>query len=486
MLNNLKISQKGVILVLVPLVFELTFVGLLVWRLQAAEREARIARHAQNIITQCDRLERTLMDAGQWMVAWNLTRDQKNEMRFQRAMNRIVASVDNLHKETINDPDARRQVQKLVKVSDKVQETFASYHEQISSSDRAISLRMASFLGEEVKRVFDPFNRILEEVNNDQQKKLSQVPNEDQRSRPVKLILIIGVLGNILITIALALFFSRGITQRLSVLSDNSKRIANKEPLNMPLVGQDELTMLDRSFHDMAKALDAAEKRKQEFISAICHDLRAPLTSVQATLALAGKGSYGDISDKGQARFNNAERNIQRLIDLIGEMLDIEKIEAGMLVMNKKDVAVADILDQAADSVKVSAEKKNIFVKLPETQARIYADEERMIRVLVNLLSNAVKYSPPDSQVAVLVNDTIQGVELKVVDQGRGIPAQFKEKIFDRFRQVDRDDANQGTGLGLAICKGIVEAHQGQIGVDSSEGQGSTFWLRLSSSNGAK
>jgi len=127
------------------------------------------------------------------------------------------------------------------------------------------------------------------------------------------------------------------------------------------------------------------------------------------------------------------------------------------------------------------ARQYSVSIDTTDTDAHVYADSARLVQVLVNLLSNAIKFSPAGSVVHVSVNDTADWLELRVADQGRGIPLSQKESIFEKFKQVEAADSKEkgGTGLGLPICKKIIEQHGGTIGVDSKEGKGSTFWFRI-------
>src|SRR5262249_34672073 len=142
---------------------------------------------------------------------------------------------------------------------------------------------------------------------------------------------------------------------------------------------------------------------------------------------------------------------------------------------------IGSVIQRSIDSVQTFAEQSGVRLEAEESGAIVFADEDRLVQVLVNLLSNAVKFSPKESAVTVAAEENGNSVEVKVIDRGRGIPPKFKDSIFDRFKQVEDDDERKkgGTGLGLAICKAIIQGHSGTIGVESEEGQGSTFWFRL-------
>jgi signal transduction histidine kinase len=205
------------------------------------------------------------------------------------------------------------------------------------------------------------------------------------------------------------------------------------------------------------------------------------LTSVRGYLTLLELGAFGELSVDAHDGAQRAEKNVLRLITLINDLLDLEKMESGKLQVTVTRVSLSPILDRSLDAVKQLAEEREVAIVLPVVDKAFDADADRLVQVFVNLLSNAIKFSPPGEKVTVEVNEFAQVVEFKVIDRGRGIPARFKESVFERFEQVEIADAKQkgGTGLGLAVCKAIVEQHGGVIGVDSEEGKGCTFWFRL-------
>jgi signal transduction histidine kinase len=144
-------------------------------------------------------------------------------------------------------------------------------------------------------------------------------------------------------------------------------------------------------------------------------------------------------------------------------------------------IPLANVLERSDQAVRSFAEQNGIRLEIQPTSTMVYADGDRLVQVLVNLISNAVKFSPKGAPVTIAVQEIPNWVEVKVIDHGRGIPAKYKGLLFQRFQQVDASDSKKkgGTGLGLAICKGIIEAHNGNIGVESEEGKGSVFWFRI-------
>jgi PAS domain S-box-containing protein len=223
------------------------------------------------------------------------------------------------------------------------------------------------------------------------------------------------------------------------------------------------------------------EKMKQDFFAMVSHELRTPLTSVQGFLEVLGAGGYGVVPEKALTKCEVASRNVKRLIELINDILDAEKLESGCFEFRFSDVRLLDVLDRSVDAVREFAERSEVTLDVDGLVDGVtVADEERLVQVVINLLSNAVKFSPPCSTVTLSVRDVSNSLEVSVADQGDGIPDEYRQVIFERFGQVrGAKSRHKGSGLGLAICKKIIEQHHGQIGVESTAGEGSRFWFRV-------
>src|SRR4051794_10320625 len=226
--------------------------------------------------------------------------------------------------------------------------------------------------------------------------------------------------------------------------------------------------------------LEEVEQLKKGFLSTVSHELRTPLTSIRGSLGLLAAGAAGPLSDHVLEVVALAERNAIRLMTLIEDILDLERLETGKMDLHITKVPIASILQRAMESLATFG-GQNVTVEAPTVSSAIHGDADRIVQVLVNLLSNAVKFSPPGGVVTIAVTADDEWTEFRVTDHGRGVPAVHRRAIFERFRQVDPSDAREkgGAGLGLAICKSIVDQHGGSIGVDSDEGAGSAFWFRL-------
>jgi PAS domain S-box-containing protein len=231
--------------------------------------------------------------------------------------------------------------------------------------------------------------------------------------------------------------------------------------------------------HDIT-ARKELERLKQEFVAMVSHDLRTPLTSIQFAINIAIEELKETAPPGALDELKTAERIGESLINMINALLDLEKIEAGKLQLSMSEMKVTNLIKRSVDQVQSMANASHVEIETPVNDIVIEADVDRLLQVMVNLLSNAVKFSPEGGKIKISVDTKDDTVEFRVADEGKGIPPAYKDAIFDRFQQVKVTQFRfKGTGLGLAIAKAIVEAHGGKIGVDSDEGQGSTFWFRL-------
>ena len=225
----------------------------------------------------------------------------------------------------------------------------------------------------------------------------------------------------------------------------------------------------------------AVERMKDEFVSVVSHELRTPLTAIRGALGLLGSGRVEQLSEPSRKLVTLALDNSVRLGRIVDDLLDIERLESGGAPLEFADHRIDDLIRTAIAGISPLAARVPVNISAHPAVGRVHADGDRIVQALTNLLGNAVKFSPAGSTITVSVSRYCDAIEIAVTDQGRGIPQDKLESIFERFEQVDSSDTRDkgGTGLGLSICRTIARRHGGSIRVESQPGHGSTFTLTL-------
>jgi signal transduction histidine kinase len=229
--------------------------------------------------------------------------------------------------------------------------------------------------------------------------------------------------------------------------------------------------------------LKELDKMKSEFIAMVTHELRAPIAAVEQQLSVILNKMAGDVTEKQEQLLHRAKERTKGLLDLIRDLLDLSKIEAGKMVQYKEPLYLQEVIQRVVELMRAQAENKKIDLQFspPSKISLIHADRNSMEGIFTNLISNAIKYTPEGGAVFVQLGEEGGFVKASVSDTGIGIKREDLSRIFDKFYRVKSSETRQivGTGLGLSIVKSIVDAHLGSISVESEEGGGTTFTILL-------
>lgn len=333
-------------------------------------------------------------------------------------------------------------------------------------------------------------NGILEELKkletysrHDIQQRMKMLGESSASAR--KLVITMSTIAIVLVVVT-SFLITRSITHPLTILMEKTKEISKgvfDDNLNIP--SPPEISELTRAFNSMCGKLKMVDKMKSDFLSSMSHELRTPLTSIKEGISLLREGVGGAVPEKQKRLLAILSEESKRLIDLVNSLLDLSKMEAGMMTYSFQPGNIAPLIERAATEMipLIEARKITLKTKIDEKLPVIKIDREKILQVLRNLIGNAVKFTPEGGQVRVVARLMNRGVEVSVSDTGPGITKENLTTIFQKFRQVPLKNSGtlRGTGLGLAIVKHVITAHGGRVWAESEPGKGSSFIFVLSS-----
>lgn len=299
--------------------------------------------------------------------------------------------------------------------------------------------------------------------------------------------IIYGGAAALILIVIISWFVTRSITRPIGLLVDKTKEMAEgRYQGDLDIKSPPEVARLNRAFNDMCAQLNKIDQMKSDFFSVMSHELRTPLTSIREGTNLLLEGVGGALQEKQKKLLGIISEESNRLIELVNSLLDLAKMEAGMMPFHFSPLDISPVITIAAQLIEPLLVSKKIRLTLdyPETGPPVRVDSERIMQVIKNLLANAIRFSPEGGTIRVSSKSRGGFQEIAVQDQGPGIPPDQLKHIFEKFRQVEMPGgmSSKGTGLGLAIVKQIITAHGGKVWAESEIGKGSTFLFTLSHS----
>jgi two-component system sensor histidine kinase GlrK len=367
-----------------------------------------------------------------------------------------------------------------------IQQDHEQYHELVEQ-ERGLLKARKPYLHQQFKakknqlteRVFASLQLLKTNRDADTYRKVRELAELGARARKTALIITAAALIFVLL---LSLVITRSVTQPIGTLKQKTREIAQgKFEGDLKISSPPELRDLAASFNLMCHKLHDLEKVKADFYASMSHELRTPLTCIKEGTGLLLDGVAGTTTEKQRKLLTIVAEESNRLISLVSSLLDLSKMEAGMMTYSLEKSAVAPLIQKAVVEITPLVEAKEIKIEtdIAAELPALKVDRERVLQVLRNLLGNAAKFTPKAGKVKVVARPVSSGVEISVWDTGPGIAAEKIDAIFDKFQQANGASSSNGTGLGLAIAKQIVISHGGQIWAENQPERGSTFFFVL-------
>jgi signal transduction histidine kinase len=488
---KLSLTAKGLLLVSIPLVVEIGFVGWMTHLQMQAEQETHAALRAED---QANRFNHIALDI---YTLWDIldrarTADMRQSARRLAPlyMTQIQPLLNNMRKEYAAMEELTRDNEKthalvmhsaesLDQMAAGLDDVFAAFHK----GDVTAFLQKFAAYRWQVGSTFANLasSDFLLAAQHERENVQASSARQAQIRQHENTLLLIGCAVNAICFLMLAFLFVRNITSRLNILNDNAHRVTVHKALNKQLSGSDEIAQLDQVFHQMVDSLDEASRVRQEFVNMLTHDLRSPLTAIIGTLEIIEDGRAGHLDEHGEKLVKLADRNSERMMRLINDLLDVEKMSSGMLQVTIEDVCLDEVFENVKESTDAWIEEHGIKLAIEDTGLFVKADGEKLERVVFNLVANAIKYSPTGGTISISAREVEKSVEVTVADEGRGIPADQLELIFERFNQAHVGDGKEhgGSGLGLTICRSLIDLLGGRVWATSELGKGSQFHFTL-------
>jgi signal transduction histidine kinase len=479
----MKISQKGMIIVFVPLLVETLMIAGLAFILVQAESDLKKEIRSSTLVSLTGSLSKLYYDGVTAGLIWRSTKSEMFLKRYDDSVKEINETENRLRTLLNQDPEQRPFVAELEKDSAQAKAFLYKLRSEESGDNDFLQWHAVQRQGQKlIQRLTEGLVKINQYAKNQESASIS---TSIASRRWVVTSLWAFLVANIVMAVMLTVFFTKNITGRLALLSDNARRLRENKKLNAPLSQTDEIGELDRVFHETARALAEATAQKQQLMDTVAHDLRTPLTSIQLILNMLAAGNYGVQSAEASIRLKRAEGQTARLVRLVNDLLDFDKLDSQQMKFDFTSVEAGFVIDIAMEAVQELAREAGVTIKVDaadsDLETKIHADKDRLAQVMINLLGNALNFSPANQGAVIEIKVTrpIGRLQIDVLDRGPGVTDDDRQLIFERYKQSAVSAKTKGTGLGLPICKLIVEAHGGVIGVRERDGGGANFFFTV-------
>jgi signal transduction histidine kinase len=484
LVDSLKLSQKMLFIVAVPLVFEL-LVFSTIWVVMAkAESQAQTAETASLLVNRTNAITNEIYAAGGSLAAFIATKNKKFDARFSEFVTAAELNLAEMEKLPLSKAQSEIISDERVHVGEMLgflkdmreQAGDSSSHRHLLAMHNQHKKAQAA-----AQSYFENMQDVLARFEDDARVQRYELGRSKEM---VSRVLGTGMILSLLLALTMSLGFARHIIRQMHALQNKARKLVTFDELGQPANGSDEISELDRTLHGVAALMaQNAEKEKQletikrNLIAMVSHDLRAPLTSTRAFLGLLGEGQYGALNGKGRMTLRSVDSSLNHVCELVEDMLSFASSEIGDQLNRRELVDLGVIISDAVDVVAAAAQLKSISIEVEQyPEAYLEADETRIVQVFTNIMSNSVKYCPDGSTIKISTTFDETSCTISIEDNGPGmntVPA------FQPFARGENSQDTDGRGLGLFLSKQVIEAHGGTIELDRNSMTGTKFNIRL-------
>jgi two-component system sensor histidine kinase GlrK len=438
-----------------------------------------ILRVDNRILDIHKKLTDTLLSQIEYEKKFIIMSDQALLKNFLVARDEFTTHLGTIH--SLVDSDKDNHLLRRIKILHN--EYLAFFDEEVNLLKANKQYQHTEFKKEKEK-ILDEVTVMLRQLKDNTQfntyKRIKNIADSGEKSRDLAMVIIAT---SLILGMAISVVITHSITRPLSIVKSKIRKIAKGDfEKNAQVSSPPEMKELAEALNSMSARLKEVDKMKSDFFSLMSHELRTPLTSIKEGTNLLCEQFGGEISEKQQRILSIISEESNRLIELVNSLLDISKIEAGMMMYHFTTADFAPFIHSAIKGIMPLSIAKHISIKKDIGELPLVkVDTEKILQVLRNLIGNAVKFTPEGGLVTVSANSVEAGVKVSVTDSGPGIDSKYLATIFDKFSQATLTKSNKlkGSGIGLAIVKHIIKDHGGTVWAESEIGHGSTFTFVL-------
>ncbi|MBZ0186383.1 MAG: hypothetical protein K8F91_09070 [Candidatus Obscuribacterales bacterium] len=466
---KLSILHKGLIIVSIPLLFEIFFVVVLMGLLDESTKHIRRQIRSQDKIVCVETILKELADSTITSIIYNVTRRQDLVERRDQSVRRLLASAEKLTRLTSGDEQEKEATGRIRNSA----MLWLQYQEQVVNSPPR--QRLSSFL--QIRSMGQAQQLMVMRSDGstkaiiDKEKDLQTVEPALRRQAIMRihLFLLFGVVTNLTITGFLATYMARYFSARLDNVLANTFKLGARLPLNPPLRGDDEMAELDEALHASATELLEFEAFKEQLIGVVSHELRTPLTSISGTLTLLEAGAMGEFPEHALIEVEKTQESLNKLISLVNNLLLLERLEAGSQIIKQEQIALHEVIDSLIADNAVRTKEKDLTINVTTADITVTGDQTLLPQALRFLFDATISRAPRSSTIIVSVLQNVDNLEIHLNDEGEPLEHWEQVQFFSRSENEEYEPRSRTAGeiLSLSLSKAILTGHKGSASIIS-------------------